>query len=193
MSIRNMMLIGLFAALQTVSSQVSIPIGPVPVTLQVMFVLLAGMVLGSRRGCASVALWAFLGVLGLPVFAQGKAGFAVLIGPTGGFIFGMTACAYLVGWAAERLEMGYGRAAGIMLAGLTILYGLGLIGFLLSFQYVLQKPMTLEKAMALAVWPFIPFDLLKAAAAAYLGVRIRRSLSQAGLLMHSSPPLKTIK
>ena len=179
---KNMTLVSLFAALITVSAQLSVPIGPVPLTLYVMVVLLTGAVLGSRLAVMSVGLWVLLGAIGLPVFAQGKAGAGVLIGPTGGYIAGFLICSFLVGLAVERWEPGYGKMTAIMTGGLAVIYILGLCGFLFSFQYVLQKPMTVEKALQLAVWPFLPLDILKTLAAAYLGVRLRRALRMAGLL-----------
>lgn len=182
MRTRSMMLTSLFAALLAVSSQISIPIGPVPVTMQVMLVLLAGMVLGSRLGSASVVVWVLLGVFGLPVFAQGKAGAAVLIGPTGGYIFGYIVCAYIVGYVAEHFELTYKYTACSMLVGLAVIYSFGLAGFVLSFQYVLHKAMSLDRALNLAVLPFLPFDLIKTTAAVYVGVRVRRALLKAGLL-----------
>jgi len=182
MNTRDMALTSLFAALLTVSAQVAIPIGPVPIILQILFVLLAGLVLGRKLGPASVAVWVLLGVFGLPVFAQGKAGAAVLIGPTGGYIFGYFVCTYIVGYVAEHFELTYKNVAIAMFAGLAVIYGFGLIGFMLSFQYVLHKAMTLDKAINLAVLPFLPFDILKAAVAGYGGVRIRRALLKAGLI-----------
>lgn len=180
MSIRNMTLAGLFASLLAVSSQISIPLGPVPHTLQIFFVLLAGILLGGRWGFASVAVWIALGVFGLPVFTQGKAGLAALAGPTGGFLIGFALCAFFVGKSMERSNSGYFRTFAIMLAGLAIVYAVGLSGLMLSFQYFLHKPMTLEKAVAIAVAPFLLFDIVKAAMAAYLGNKVKRALERAG-------------
>lgn len=182
MNARAMTLVSLFAALLTVSAQVAIPLGPVPVVLQILFVLLAGMVLGRRLGPLSIAVWVLLGVFGLPVFAQGKAGAAVLIGPTGGYIIGYFFCTYIVGYAAEHFELTYKTIALAMFAGLGVIYVLGLAGFMLSFHYVLHKTVTLGQAVQLAVVPFLPLDVLKAAAAAYVGVRVRRALLKAGLI-----------
>lgn len=178
MSIRNMMITGLFAALLAVSSQVSIP-GPVPHTLQIVFVLLAGLILGPRWGAASVIVWILLGIFGLPVFSQGKAGLATLAGPTGGFLAGFVICAWLVGRFTVK-ETGYLQTTAIMLGSLVVVYAVGLVGFMASFTWFLQKPMTVEKATAVAVLPFIPFDAIKAVAAAYLGLRLRRALHKAG-------------
>lgn len=177
-----MILTGLFAALIIISSQVSIPIGPVPHTLQVFFVMLAGITLGGRWGFASVLVWVALGAFGLPVFAQGKAGAAHLLGPTGGFLLGFALCALLVGWLSERVSLSYGKIVLVMLAGLAVVYAVGLAGFMASFAFFLKKPMTVDKAMALAVLPFLPFDIVKTAIAAYAGVKIRRALIRAGLV-----------
>ncbi|SDE25572.1 biotin transporter BioY [Sporomusa acidovorans] len=182
MNIRDMALTSLFAALLAVSAQISFPLGPVPVTLQILFILLAGMVLGRRLGPASVAIWVLLGVFGLPVFAQGKAGAAVLIGPTGGYILGYFICTYIVGYVAENFRLTYKATTIAMFAGLAAIYGLGLAGFMLSFHYVLHKAITLDQALNLAVLPFLPLDFFKMLIAVYGGVRIRRALVKAGLL-----------
>lgn len=179
MSLKVMVLTGLFAALHIVGSQLSVPIGPVPHTLQIFFVLLAGVVLGGRWGGLSVVVWILLGVFGLPVFAQGKAGAAVLLGPTGGFLVGFVLCAYIVGVYAERVAAPvFGRVLAVMLVGLALVYALGLAGFMASFKYFLHKPMTLTTAFTLSVLPFLPFDIIKTALAAYVGVKVRRTLAK---------------
>lgn len=183
MSTRNMILAGLFAALLALGSQIFIPIGPVPHTLQVFFVLLAGIVLGSKLGLTSIAVWILLGAFGLPVFAQGKAGIAVLAGPTGGFLAGFAAAAFLVGWLTERSKHTLGRTAVYMLAGLMVAYLIGLAGFMLSFKYFLNKPMTIQTALSVAVLPFLPFDIVKTLMAAYIGTKVRIALERSGLVI----------
>jgi len=94
-----------FSILTAISAQVSIPIKPVPFTLQTMIVLLAGAFLGSKNGAYSQVLYIFLGAIGLPVFAQtadGTMGFARLIGPTGGYLLAFPVAAYLVGLLTEK-------------------------------------------------------------------------------------------
>ncbi len=182
MPVRNMILAGLFAALIAISSQISflLPLSPVPHTLQTPMTLLAGVVLGSRWGFTSVAVWVLLGVFGLPVFAQGKAGAAVLLGPTGGFLLGFMLSAFVVGWLTERTAAGYGRTFACMLVGVAVIFAVGAAGFMASFTYFLDKPMTWDKTLALAVAPFLPYDIIKTMIAAYLGVRVRRALARAG-------------
>lgn len=184
MAVRYMVLAGLFAALIAISSQVTIPIGPVPHTLQVFFVMLAGMVLGGRWGFTSVAVWVLLGLFGLPVFAQAKGGLSVLVGPTGGFLIGFMLCAFLVGWLTEQVGVSAVKTTCIMLLGLAVVYLAGLAGFMASFAYFLHKPMTWSEALTLAVVPFLPFDLIKTLMAAYIGVKVRQALSRAGYIQN---------
>ena len=94
-----------FSILTAISAQISIPIKPVPFTLQTMVVLLAGAVLGAKNGAYSQVLYIFLGAIGLPVFAQtadGTMGFARLIGPTGGYLLAFPVASYLVGLLTEK-------------------------------------------------------------------------------------------
>ena len=97
MKTRDLAMVGLFAALTAIGAWISIPIPPVPFTFQVLFVLLAGAVLGSARGGLSQIVYVLLGVIGLPVFAGGASGPGVLFGPTGGYIFGFIVAAFVVG------------------------------------------------------------------------------------------------
>jgi len=94
-----------FSILTAISAQVSIPIKPVPITLQTMIVLLAGAFLGAKKGAYSQLIYLFLGAIGLPVFAQTadvSFGFARLFGPTGGYLLAFPLAAYLVGYLTER-------------------------------------------------------------------------------------------
>ena len=100
--LRAALLAILGSALVTVCAQVNVPMVPVPMTLQTLAVLAIGGAYGSRLGAATLALYALEGAVGLPVFAQFKAGPAILMGPTGGYIIGFIAAAGLVGFLAER-------------------------------------------------------------------------------------------
>ena len=96
-----------FSILTAISAQVSIPIKPVPFTLQTMIVLLAGAFLGAKNGAYSQVLYILLGVIGLPVFAHtadGIMGIARLIGPTGGYFLAFPFAAFLVGYLTERSQ-----------------------------------------------------------------------------------------
>ena len=92
MKIREMLLAGTFVTMMIISAYIIVPIGPVPITMQPLVVLLAGMLLGSRLSAVSICVWVMLGCVGLPVFNQGQGGAVMLVGPTGGFI----TCIYLL-------------------------------------------------------------------------------------------------
>jgi biotin transport system substrate-specific component len=152
-------LIGLIA----LGSWISIPVGSVPVTLQTLFVLLAGIVL-HRYGAIPVFLYIVLGVLGLPVFHNGTAGIGVLLGPTGGFLAGFVFAALIVGLAYET-QSRFVRAGGLVAATMCI-YLFGVAWLMLSLH------MAFLPAIVSGVLPFIVFDIAKAAAAYSIAGRL---------------------
>jgi biotin transport system substrate-specific component len=149
----------LMAALTAAGAYIAIPVGPVPIVLQNLFVMLAGLLLGGRWGLTSVGVYLLAGAMGLPVFAGGTGGVGKFVGPTGGYLLGFAAAAYLVGVIAER---GRGRVAIdllAMLAGTVVLYAFGV-----SWLKVVTG-MSVSKAVAVGMAPFLIGDLLKIAAA----------------------------
>ncbi len=101
---RDMVLVALFAALTAIGGWLSFPLpfSPVPITLQVLFVLLAGALLGPMRGALSQIIYVLIGAIGLPVFAQFSGGIGILVGPTGGYLIGFIVAAFLVGLIVEK-------------------------------------------------------------------------------------------
>ncbi|MEN6408267.1 MAG: biotin transporter BioY [Anaerolineaceae bacterium] len=144
-------------------AQVRIPLlfTPVPLTGQTLGVLLVAAALGSRRGAAALALYLVEGLAGLPVFAGGSLGLARLMGPTGGYLIGFIAAAYLVGSLAEKgWDRRWDRVALMFVLGEVVIYLFG-AGFLATVTGIPQ-------AWAAGVAPFLLGDVLKAAAAAAL-------------------------
>ena len=148
------------AALTALAAQVSIPtpIG-VPFTLQTFAVLLVGASLGSVRGAASMALYALVGLLGLPVFAEQSHGASVLFGATGGFIFGFIAAGFVVGklaelkWSSNVLKMATAYAIGsivIYLVGIPVLAAVSQVDLATAIGWLV---------------PFFIWDAVKAVAA----------------------------
>jgi len=150
-----------FACLTAAFAQISFWIGPVPITGQTFAVLLAGALLGSRRGALSQLTYLAIGATGIPHWFAlgGPIGIARLIGPTGGYLIGFVAVAFVVGWLAER---GWDRrvwtAALAMLAGEVVLYvfGLSWLAHFVPGEGVLQA----------GLYPFVVGDLIKVFAAA---------------------------
>lgn len=114
-----------FSILTAISAQVSIPIKPVPFTLQTMIVLLAGAFLGSKNGAYSQVLYILLGATGLPVFAHtadGTMGIARLMGPTGGYLLAFPLAAYLVGYLTEKNQKYLSVIISMFAAELIIIF-----------------------------------------------------------------------
>lgn len=166
--LRMMVFASLFAALTAAGAyiQVPMPFSPVPVTLQVFFVLLAGSMLKSKWGGLSMIVYTLLGIVGLPVFAGGSSGIGVLLGPTGGYITGFILAAYVIGKLSEKAEnadkSGLFINALNMSAGVLILYACGFI------QLMFVAEIGPGTALALGVVPFLPGEIVKTAVAAYI-------------------------
>lgn len=121
---RRTLTAALFVLLTTAGAYVAVPVPwtPVPMTLQPLFVLLSGLVLGPSAGAASMAAYVLLGVSGAPVFAAIPAGPAALVGPTGGFILAFPLASGLCGWLAGPRHSGALRILLALVAGLLIIY-----------------------------------------------------------------------
>ncbi|HDN79156.1 MAG TPA: biotin transporter BioY [Chloroflexi bacterium] len=133
---------------------IPLPFSPVPITGQTLAVLLVGALLGSKRGALSLLLYLLEGALGLPVFAGGTGGLVRLLGPTGGYLIGFVAAAFVTGWLAEhQWDRRFWSNFVAMLIGNLLIY---LFGLSWLAHYV-----GLGKVLALGFYPFIPGDLIK--------------------------------
>ncbi len=158
--VREVILILAGSLLIALTAQISLPMWPVPVTGQTFGVLLVAALLG-RRGALSVVLYLFEGAMGLPFFAGGLAGPAVLVGPTAGYLAGFVVAAYVVGALCERgWDRNVGSAVVAMLIGTGLIYACGLpwLAQFTGWDQVLQ----------LGMLPFLPGDILKVILAAVL-------------------------
>jgi len=145
------------------ASQVALPIPgtPVPITLQPMLVVLAGMMLGPTLGSVSMALYLAIGAFGVPVFAPvGAPGVARFFGPTGGYLIAYPAAAFLAGVLANRFPTLMGRWSAAV-AGIALLF----LGGLAQLTIISGS---VERAIALGITPFAALDVVKAFAAALI-------------------------
>ncbi|HYB21806.1 MAG TPA: biotin transporter BioY [Thermodesulfobacteriota bacterium] len=172
----DMVLISLFTALTVVGAFIKIPIPHVPLTLQTLMVMLAGLTLGSRRGALSQVLYLILGLLGLPIFAQGG-GPAYILQPSFGFLLGFVAGAYIIGKMVEREKnLTPFRTLVALIFGQVAVYLLGISYLYLNLNLILHKPISLLAAVKIGVLIFIPGDILKTAVAVMVVVPIRERL-----------------
>lgn len=149
-------------ALTSVAAQLAIPNSPVPFTFQTLAVLLTASVLGAVRGALSMALYAIIGSIGLPVFTSAHSGVAYLFGATGGYIIGFVLAALVVGFLAEK---GWSASSigmvGSYVIGSVIIYALGATWL----TYSLLKG-DWNTGLAAGVFPFLIWDAVKAFVAA---------------------------
>lgn len=166
---RDVALIGLFAALTVVCAWISVPLGPIPVTLQTFAVFLAAALLGSKRGTLAVAVYILLGVVGLPVFS----GFKSLNPLTFGYVLGFLPLGMLTA-AAEKLFQGKKLALPLgMVLGLIVCYLIGTVWF----YYVMHFRGTeygFGRILRLCVAPFILPDLVKLGLAWFLSLKLKK-------------------
>ena len=157
----------LFVALIAIGAFIVFPIGPVPIVLQNMFVLLAGIILGPVWGLACVAIYLLIGLAGLPVFSGGGSGIGKLFGPTGGYLLGYLPCVFVT----ARISNGLGKKLSsdmiAMVIGSLIVYAAG-VPWLKAVT-----AMSFEKALVVGMVPFLIGDALKIIAAAFIAKALR--------------------
>jgi len=159
--VRHILLIAAGAAFIYLTARFSIPRDPIPWTGQTFGILVVGGALGARRGFTAVTLYVLLGLIGLPFFAEGKGGSAVILGQSGGYIIGFVVAGTIVGRLAE---LGWDRrisgAVAMMLVGTIVIYAIGLPW--LSYVRHLSVADTISGGLA----PFIVLDTVKLLVAA---------------------------
>lgn len=145
--LKDLIFCALFVALVAVGVFIRIPVGPEIFTLQFFFTLLAGLLLGSRLGAMAVLVYILLGLLGIPVFAEGG-GPGYILQPTFGYLVAFVLQAWLTGYLSRRLPVvSVGWVLAVNLAGMAVVYVLGMTAFYWVSVYVLKT--------SVAFWPFI--------------------------------------
>ena len=176
--IYDLVLISVSAALITICSWISIPLGPVPFTLQTLGILAVMLTIGGRRGTIAILVYLALGAVGVPVFAGFKGGIMSFIGPTGGFLIGFVFGA-LVYWLLEKLFLKKLMTTPVktwifgMLGFLVfevVMYIVGVIWFMTVYA-AQTGPVGLATVMSWCVIPFIIPDIVKMVVAVLTGER----------------------
>ena len=173
--LRSAVAAALMAAILCVLCPLSVPVGPIPITLATLAIYFSAYVLPWQWAAASVGVYLLLGAVGLPVFSGYAGGLGRLLGPTGGYLIG-----YLPLAVCCALAVGGSRRRWVHLAGMAL--GTALLYILGTAWFCLQSGAGLADAVAKCVWIFLPGDFLKMAAALLLGPVLRRRLAAAGLL-----------
>jgi biotin transport system substrate-specific component len=170
--LRWMVLASLMAALTAVGGYIHVPIGPVPIVLSTLFVLLSGLLLGSRWGLASMGLYLLVGAMGLPVFSGGRGGIAHFLGPTGGYLFGYVLAAWVTGLISEHFRGLLPWDVLAVVLGSLVIYALGVPWLRIV------TPMSWTKTLMVGVIPFLIGDAIKASVAVILARAARPILER---------------
>ncbi len=174
---KDITLVAVFTAVMVIFAQISIPLQPVPITLSIFAVFLSSLLLGWRRGTIVQIIYVLLGICGAPVFQGFTGGAARVFGPTGGYIMSYIVMAFVMGIITEKLKVK--KPLGlmlVMLVGLAICYTLG------TAWLITITKMDIAKALKVAVIPFIPLDLVKIGASAFIAYELKVRLVKLRLL-----------
>ncbi len=154
LSVQNMIMCALFTALIAVGAYIKIPIPVVAFTLQFLFTMLAGLLLGGKLGAVSVLVYIVLGLIGLPVFTEGG-GPGYLLKPSFGYIIGFCIASLVTGTIANKVSApSYKRLLAANFMGLTIVYICGMAYYYVICNYVIGTP--------IALWPLILYCFILA-------------------------------
>jgi biotin transport system substrate-specific component len=162
-ALRRLLLVLFGSLLVAASAQVSVPMWPVPMTLQTLAISVIGLTMGARLAAATLVVYLGQGAMGLPVFAGGAAGLPYMMGTTGGFLLGFIAMAWLTGFIAER---GFGRGLGRLFVAAYVPALLLFVPGVLWLWAV--TPLDLERAIIAGAVPFQLGGLVKSAIAALI-------------------------
>lgn len=170
LSIKEITLVGMCAALMAIFSQLSIPLPftSVPVTLQIFGLVVLAVIVGAKVATLSLIVFVILGAIGLPVFANFSGGFGVIVGPTGGYIIGFIIMAFLIGYASSKQNK-------------ILLFIVSYIGvtidLLLGTLYLkIVTGLNMQAALIAGLYPFILKDFIIIALAVAIGLRVKKSV-----------------
>ena len=170
---KQLVFCSLFTALIAVGAFIKIPVPVVPFTLQYLFTMLAGLILGPRLGTISVTAYMLLGLAGLPIFTEGG-GLWYVLKPSFGYIIGFCIGTYVTGTLAAKLKKRtFARYLAANLAGLAVVYAAGMIYYYVICNYVLNTPIAVGPLFLYCFILAVPGDIALSILAAVLVKRIK--------------------
>ncbi len=173
MNTKRLLLTSLFSALIIIGAYLRFPLPPVPITLQTLFVLLAGLLTDWKLATASTAIYLLLGAIGMPVFSSGG-GIGILLGPTGGFLFALLPAAAICGIAGKLSKKNHPLLLNLLFGFIAtlVIYAIG-VPYL---KY--NRSLSWDVAIKVGMLPFLIGDMLKLVVAAKLAVTFRPRIEE---------------
>lgn len=170
----------MFTVLIAVGAFIKIPVPVVPFTLQFLFTMLAGLLLGGRLGAVSVGIYMLLGLAGLPIFSEGG-GIWYLFKPSFGYIIGFCIASYVTGKLVEKMKrFTISKCLLANFLGLSIVYGVGMIYYYIICNYVIDTPIGLWPLFLYCFLLAVPGDICLCILAAFLTKRLRPIIRKEG-------------
>lgn len=170
---KNIIFTALFTALTAIGAFISIPAGPVPITLQSMFTMLSGVLLGSSLGSLSQLVYVLLGLFGIPVFAGGSGGLSCIVSPSFGYLIGFIIAPLIIGRLVSlKKNHSFLSIFLCMIAGEIAIYLIGIPYMYIILKFVMNTKITLMGAVKTGFIIFIPGDLIKILIASLLGSKL---------------------
>lgn len=174
-TIYQIAMIAVMTAVTCVLAPLSIPIGPVPISLTNLVIYFSLYILGTKKGTVSYLIYLLIGLIGVPVFSSFTAGPGKLFGPTGGYLIGFIPLALIAGFFIQKFFKRWYLCLIGMILGTAVCYAIG------TAWLAYQAHMTLRAALFAGVIPFIAGDLIKMILAMLIGPQIRKQLIAANL------------
>lgn len=172
MTIKKITMMSFFTALIAIGAFIKIPIPVLPFTLQFLFTMLAGLLMGGKLGAISVAMYIMLGLMGLPIFTQGG-GLGYLVMPTFGYLIGFLIGSYVTGKIANMVpNPSYKRLLASNFIGLLIVYGLGMVYYYYISNFYLHSPIGIGALFLYCFILAVPGDIVLCIAAAIIAKRL---------------------
>lgn len=181
-STKEITLVSIFTALTAIGAGISIPVGEVPITMQTLFVLLSGIILGPKLGALSQIIYIILGLIGIPIFAGFTGGAQSIMKPSFGFMIGFVFAAYIVGKISYSTK-GFSRGKIWIgaLIGTIVIYIFGLPYMYYILNIILGKSLSFFTIFKIGCLIFLPGDLLKLAVASIVSTKVLPRLHKQNL------------
>ncbi|MBE6783096.1 MAG: biotin transporter BioY [Ruminococcaceae bacterium] len=170
---KEMSICALFAALICAGAFMKLPT-PLPITLQTLFTCLAGLVLGGKKGSVAVGVYIFIGLIGLPVFAEGG-GLSYVLKPSFGYILGFLPATFITGKIAEK-QIKFRRFIFASFVGMVIIYIIGLAYYFLISRYYLKNQLDVVWLIIYGFIMTLPGDILMCILSTSLGVKLKKTI-----------------
>lgn len=171
---KEMCITALFTALICAGAFIKIPTPLLPVTFQSLFVTLAGLLLGGKKGALSVSVYVFIGLLGIPVFTEGG-GLSYILKPTFGYLLGFILCAFISGRLAEK-ETSFKNFLLSSFAGMFSVYIVGITYYFLINRFYFGNEIEIRKLLVYCFLLTLPGDVIMCMLASVIGKRLKKVL-----------------